>query len=392
MLAFGALGRHKLRSLLTMLGMIIGVGGVIGVVSIGESAKGFVSNTIQSYGANLGFINKRYFRNRPCKSLHMRDCELVKKQDGVIDVTPYLFTGRKVTFGNSSKQARVFGVAPSSRLMLNLNLTSGRFLNSVDYKKRSRVAVLTKSLAEELFDKGNPIGERIRVGNDRFTVIGLCKLTEAQKLINGSVHCIYCPATWVQHTRGLFGKVSRILFTYDNDCDIPSLVTTLPAKLSAAHKFRGDYSVRVLSDLVEKVSEMTMILTLAIAAIAGIALLVGGIGIMNIMLVSVAERTSEIGLRKAIGAKNSDILRQFLAESAAVSLVGGALGTICGALLTQTGLVLIEMKTNISIPLRLSPLAISVALITSITIGLFFGIWPAYKASKLSPISALRHL
>ena len=391
-LAFGALGRHKLRSLLTMLGMIIGVGGVIGVVSIGESARGFVTDTVASYGANIGIIRQRYYRNRSNKSLHLRDCSLVRKQTGVTNVTPYLTSGKKVTFNNVSKGAMLFGVDPCSLEMFNLCLTEGRYLASSDCSKRSRVAVLSVSLAEELFDKEQAIGKRIRVGADRFTVIGLCKLTESQKMINGTKYCVYCPASWLLHSKGLFGKVSRIIFTYDDKCDVDEIQAILPAALSAAHKFRGEYGVWVLSDVIAKISEITAILTLAIATIAAIALLVGGIGIMNIMLVSVAERTSEIGLRKAIGARNKDILKQFLAESAAVSLVGGILGTICGAFLTKAGLSLISWKTRVLIPLCLSPLAITVALITSMTIGLFFGIWPAYKASRLSPIRALRHL
>ena len=391
-LAFSALGRHKLRSLLTMLGMIIGVGGVIGVISIGESAKGFVTNTVESYGVNFGFVNRRYFRNRSCKSLHLRDCELIRQQEGVTNVTPYFTMGRKVTYDKVSKSALLFGTAPCSQKMFSLNLISGRYLNERDCDRKSRVAVLSEALALELFGTNNAIGKRFRVGDDRFTVIGLCRLTESQQLVLGTKYSLYCPATWLSHSMGLYGKISRIIFTYGKDCDIEKLQAKLPAVLSAAHKYRGEYRVSVLSDLVAKIGQVSAILTLAVAAIAAISLLVGGIGIMNIMLVSVAERTSEIGLRKAIGARNNDILKQFLAESAAVSLVGGILGTICGALLTQAGLSIISWKVEIAIPLCLSPLAISVALITSTSVGLFFGIWPAYKASRLSPIGALRHL
>jgi len=394
-MALCALMRHKLRSLLTMLGMIVGVGGVIAIVSIGESAQALAQGCMKHFGLRSAIARPYCSKDdERFESMRQRDAYVIATTPGVIEVAPVAGGPRGVLrWLEKHDWAYTTGVTRAFFEIQATELLEGRLINDDDVTNLRRVVVLSETTRERLFGEHSPIGERVRLDETTLTVIGVTKNSQAEALGMGPKRSsLYCPLSWAQHATGQHGLLSHVFFTYQSDMDLYRLATDIPAKLRAAHRMRGNFAVDFFTEAVAAVDKVGTIITLAISAIASIALLVGGIGIMNIMLVSVAERTSEIGLRKALGAKKGDILRQFLVESATVSGLGGILGIACGAGLAAIGLKLIEWRVDIPAPLTLSATAIAIALSISIGLGLFFGSWPAYKASRMDPITALRHL
>ncbi|MBH8556332.1 ABC transporter permease [Nostocaceae cyanobacterium CENA357] len=387
---------NKLRSALTMLGIVIGNASVIAMIGIGEGGQKFVNKQLESLGPNVLFIlpgnqeTQRISFEVP-KTLVLQDAEAIASQvPTVVGVAPELNRRQVVTYRNRNTDVNIIGTTPSFLSVRDFETDKGRFFSEVDIKRSNQVVVLGGDLAEKLFGSTNAIGQQLRVGNTSFQVIG----TLTSK--GSSVGADYDDAALIPITTSanrLVGKNSPYGIALDylvaaarDSESVDAAEFQIANLLRLRHKINGedDFTVRSQKDALQTVGQITSALTIMLAAIAGISLFVGGIGIMNIMLVSVTERTQEIGLRKAIGATEQDILLQFIIEAVIVSAVGGLVGTAVGV----SGILLVGALTPLEA--SLSPVAIAMAVGVSGGIGLFFGVVPARRAAKLDPIVALR--
>jgi putative ABC transport system permease protein len=397
-MATSTLVANKLRSGLTMLGIIIGNASVIAMVGIGQGTQKLAEEQFKSLGPNVLFIlpggpNSQQNRFGLPRTLVNADARAIARQvPSVAGVSPQLQASQAIVYENKNSTSQVIGVTPSFLTVRSFEVAKGRFVNDADLKAGNAVAVLGPDLATKLFEGREPIGAKIRVKNVTFEVIGL---TAAKGSSFGSNQddAAYIPLSTM--SRKLIGRVSpfgqEVSYIAVSARDSESLsaaefqVTNL---LRRRHNIIGDddFTVRNQKDALQIVGTITGALTLLLGAIAGISLLVGGIGVMNIMLVSVTERTQEIGLRKAIGATQADIRNQFMIESVILSAAGGAIGTLIGV----SAVVLVALVTPL--PASVSPIAIVMAVSVSGAIGLFFGVVPAQRAAKLDPIVALRSI
>ena len=388
-MAFSAIWSNKARSFLTMLGVIIGVVSVTVLISIGEGATSSVTDSISSMGTNLLSANiqtRRVGWGRPGGSnrsssakgtviLKMDDVLSLKDSEYISAVSPTCSGSLTVKAGSTNTNAQVMGVLPDYMTIVNQELESGRYIIDADVENRSAVCVVGPDLAEDLFGNTNVVGNTVHVNGRKFRIVGVLDSTSstlimpftlAQRMLNSTnITSIYISATDTSAVDAAESELNRYLYKkYQDD---------------------STYSITNQEAILETVNEMTGTLTLMLGGIAGISLLVGGIGIMNIMLVSVTERTREIGIRKAIGAKRRNILMQFLIESVVISGVGGVLGL---------GLSLILMKViggYMNLTLTMSASVIQLAMGFSMGVGVLFGLYPADKASKLKPIDALHY-
>ncbi|MBG1245294.1 ABC transporter permease [Nostoc sp. NZL] len=387
---------NKLRSALTMLGIVIGNASVIAMIGIGEGGQKFVNKQLESLGPNVLFIlpgnqeTQRISFEVP-KTLVLQDAEAIASQvPTVVGVAPELNRRQVVTYRNRNTDVNIIGTTPSFLSVRDFETAKGRFFSEVDIKRSNQVVVLGGDLAEKLFGNSNAIGQQLRVGNTSFQVIG----TLIAK--GSSVGADYDDAALIPITTSanrLVGKNSPYGIALDylvaaarDSESVDAAEFQIANLLRLRHKINGedDFTIRSQKDALQTVGQITGALTIMLAAIAGISLFVGGIGIMNIMLVSVTERTQEIGLRKAIGATEQDILLQFIIEAVIVSAAGGLVGTAVGI----SGILLVGAFTPLEA--SLSPVAITMAVGVSGGIGLFFGVVPARRAAKLDPIVALR--
>lgn len=386
---------NKLRSTLTMLGIIIGNASVIAMVGIGQGAQRLASEQFESLGPNVLFIipgNQNAQRNRDIpKTLVLDDAKAIASQvPSVTDVAPQIQSRLPVVYSNKNTNTQIIGVTPEFLPVRSFDLAKGRFISDQDLKSNNQVAILGSDVVGKLFGSQNPIGEKIRIRNLSFLVIGVME-QKGSFLGNNQDDTIFIPLTTMSNR--LRGRTSP----YGTEVDFIAVSARDANSIGAAqfqisnllrlrHKItvEDDFTVRTQRDVLQIVGTITGALTLMLAAIAGISLFVGGIGVMNIMLVSVTERTQEIGLRKAIGATQQDILIQFMIEAIILSAAGGIVGTIIGV----GGVTLVGALT----PLKagISPVAIVLAVGISGGIGLFFGVVPAQRAAKLDPIVALR--
>lgn len=388
---------NKLRSALTMLGIVIGNASVIAMIGIGEGGQKFVTKQLESLGPNVLFVipgnqeTQRITFDVP-KTLVLADAEAIATQvPTVVGVAPELNGRQLVTYRNQNTNASIIGTSPSFPEIREFEIDKGRFFSKIDQHRSNRVTVLGADLAEKLFGDTNPVGKQLQIKNVSFQIIGLL----AQKGSSpGAVD--YDEAALVPITTAanrLIGRNSPygIGLTYlvasakDGD-SVEAAEFQIANLLRLRHNIVGedDFTIRSQKDALETVGQITGALTIMLAAIASISLFVGGIGIMNIMLVSVTERTQEIGLRKAIGATQKDILLQFIIEAIIVSVAGGLIGTGLGV----SGITLVSVITPLEA--AISPTAIASAVGVSGGIGLFFGVVPARRAAKLDPIVALR--
>ncbi|MGQ9779555.1 MAG: ABC transporter permease [Bacillota bacterium] len=385
--AFGALLGNPLRSFLTALGVVIGVGAVIVMVSIGEGARAQVTQQIQSLGSNLlmvmpGRMQRGAWGSRPTLTNDL--VPVVAACPSVKRVAPEASGMRQVSFGDASIMTNVTGVTEDYWAVRKLGLASGAFFGEAEVRAARKVAVIGAEVAKELFPNQDPLGQKIKVGRVKFTVIGVAA-PRGQAGFFSQDDVVYIPLSTAQ--RRLFGN-NRIRMIYA-EAQSEKLMDQAAAEIREALLVKLEdenaFTVNNQADILSTAQQMTQTLTLLLAGIAGVSLLVGGIGIMNIMFVSVTERIREIGIRKAVGAHEKEIMAQFLYEAATLSLLGGAIGFLLGSL----GAAVLSRAFGWSTVI--SPSAVIVAFGLSLLVGVFFGVYPAGRAARLDPIEALRH-
>ncbi len=379
-LSISAIMANKLRSFLTMLGVIIGVFAVVALVSLGQGSTSMVTEQVQAMGSNLLTVN--ITGRGAVRGLSLDETYRLTSHDGVSAVAP-VKTGRvTVKYGSNTHTTSLEGVTPEFASVRNHDAETGRFIMAVDVEYRQNVAVLGTEVADELFDGIVPPGAEIRIDGTMFTVIGVLE-RKGSGMGGSNDNKIIIPLTTAQRLLKSV-DITTIYVQTISENTVDRVMAGLTASLT--QHFRDENAFRIFNqaEMLSMVDQVTGTLTLMLGGIASISLLVGGIGIMNIMLVSVTERTREIGVCKALGAKRRDILLQFLVESTVISGLGGMMG-----LLLSYGVIrLISRYTGL--PAVFTPQVLALAVIFSLCVGVFFGIWPANKAAKLSPMEALR--
>ena len=404
-IALRGLSANKLRAALTMLGIMIGVAAVITLLAIGDGVTRFVADQFSGLGTNLVFILPDEGGPGPMSdsltesSMTLRDAELLADPSliaGVDGVAPFLFRQVDLQYGGNLHTVLGRASTPNYADINNLEIARGRGIDETDYNARSRVIVLGPETVQAIFpDDIDPLDQDIRVNGITFRVIGVLTEKGASGIGGSQDDIALIPLTTAQErlfdSRSSSGEflVDAILMQASSDEAIDGIIIDASNVLRQSHNitFRDDDDFQILtqSDFVQAFGAVTGVLTLFLGAIASISLLVGGIGIMNIMLVSVTERTREIGLRKAVGARKADILGQFLTEAVVLALLGGLLGILIGVLgATAINLYVPELDTSVTFD------SVALAVGFSVAVGLFFGIYPASRAAGLHPIEALR--
>jgi putative ABC transport system permease protein len=394
-IALRALARNKVRSALTMLGIIIGVASVIAMVGLGQGAQRQVQDQISSMGTNMLIVSAGSQRTGGVRggagsasTVTVDDAQAISQAPAVAAVSPSVSASVTLVSGNQNWTTRAEGVSPSYLEIRNRTVATGEFFGPSEVRSAARVAVIGQTVASELFGDADPVGQTIRVRNLPFRVVGVLAAkgqsqwgqdqddtllipypTAMKKLLS----TVYVPTVYVS------ARSEEATFQAEEQIN---------ALLRQRHNIREgqepDFSVRNLTDVAEAAAATTRVMTLLLGSIAGVSLLVGGIGIMNIMLVSVTERTREIGIRMAVGARSKAVQNQFLIESVVLGLAGGVAGIAIGV---GTSLLLAKV---FSWPSLISPAAVFISAAFSMAIGVFFGYWPAKKAANLDPIEALR--
>ncbi|MBN2337368.1 MAG: ABC transporter permease [Acidobacteria bacterium] len=401
--ALASLGRHKLRSFLTMLGMIFGVGAVIAMLSIGAGAEEESLRTIASFGIRNIIIQAKEFKTEELQQIRteslgvsMRDVEAL---ESILKPKPLISASRLVkTYQVNSEKARsdsrVLGVSSTYPVIQNLKLLQGAFFLEEDEKANGQVCVLGIAAKQKLFGFGDVLNEKIKVNDVWFTVVGILADATVEKQefegvkIQNPNNDIYIPITTAIRkfdTESVENELNEIVIRIADDAEIKEQASTINNLMSVMHHYVDDYSIVVPEKLLEQNQRTQGIFNVVMGAIASISLLVGGIGIMNIMLASVLERTNEIGLRRAIGAKKLDIRMQFMAEAVAISLAGGIIGVGLGYGISKAVAAFSGWNTIITAA------SVGLSFGVSSVIGLIFGIYPAVQASNLDPIECLRY-
>lgn len=391
---------NKMRSMLTSLGIIIGVSAVIIMLAVGSGASKKIAKEMESMGSNLLMVRSASAKSggvrmgmgtRP--TLTLKDAEAIEtKVRGVLAVAPYSSQTQQVTYGNQNWSTSVGGTTQPYFMIRNYEIESGRGFIPEDNKNSTKVAILGQTVATELFGDVDPINKTIRIGNVPFKVVGLLKTKGSSGMGQDQDDLVFIPITTAQ--RKVFGTdfpgtVNMIAVKSQNDQVISLTEEDITELLVSRHHIgknqENDFEIRNLAEMQETIKSTTKTMSLLLGAIAGVSLIVGGIGIMNIMLVSVTERTKEIGIRMAIGANASDIRVQFLIESFLLSISGGLIGVFIGIV----GSLLMQKFAGMNVAITLSSILLSLGF--SAAIGIGFGYYPAYKASLLNPIDALRY-
>jgi len=378
-MAMRALTGNRIRTVLTMLGVIIGVAAVIALMSAGQGAQKTVSEQIDSMGTNLILVTPSF----ASVSLEVSDADYVLKRVPLVSrAMPVIQVQAEVSWKSNSATVSVQGVTEDFPEIRSFHPESGRFILESDVAQRRRVAVVGKTIVENVFDGADPIGQVIAVRGQPFTVVGVME-EKGESFGADQDNVVFVPVSTLQRLAGtryvsaLYAQVGKL---EDTDAAVSQISAAFDAK------FRRSNTVTVTSQkqLLDAVSTVTQTFTVLLASIAGISLLVGGIGIMNIMLVSVTERTREIGLRKAVGAKSGDIMFQFLIEASVISGCGGIVGILLGAVVSD-----FLAQFGGWVP-YLSASSVLLAFGFSIAVGIFFGLYPAARAARLDPILCLR--
>jgi len=399
-IALRALWVNKMRSFLTMLGIIIGVGAVITMLAVGTGASEKISEQIASVGSNLiivipGSITQGGIRmgSGSISSLTRDDAEAIEKECSAVSaVAPMLNTGAQVVYGNQNWATGIYGTTAGILEVKDCSLVAGRNFIDQDIRNATKVCILGQTVVDNLFGGIDPIGQIIRIKKVPFTVIGILE-TKGQSIIGQDQDdVVYIPVTTAQKKivgTSIPGMVRSIMVKARNAEDMSLAEKQVTELLRQRHRSgpnkEDDFTVRNLTQMMQVAEQSAKVMTILLGAIASISLLIGGIGIMNIMLVSVTERTREIGIRMAIGAKTWDIRIQFIIEALTLSMIGGIFGITLGV----TGSSILSAAAGWTT--IVSPLSIILAFGFSGLVGIFFGFYPAYKASLLNPIDALRY-
>ncbi len=395
---FGILA-NKARSGLTVLGIVIGIGSVVAMVSIGQGATSDISENIQSLGSNLlvvmpgsqGGVGSQVRGGiGSASTLVLEDAEAIAEQiDYVEAVAPEVSTRKQVVVKSENTNTSIYGVNVSYAEVKNVELETGSFISDQSVKKNSKVAVLGPDTRDDLFGEGvNPVGEKIKIETMQFTVIGVTK-SKGGTGMGSSDDLIYIPISTAQRYLTGSDAISTINIEVE-EADLMSYVeeqitNLLLIRHNIASSLNADFTIMNQADILAAMSDVSGTLTLLLGAIAGISLIVGGIGIMNMMLTTVTERTREIGLRKSLGGKNRDITFQFLAESVTLTFVGGLIGIILGWI---ASILVTKFSGTTTV---VTAWSIFLAFGISAAIGIIFGYYPARRAASLNPIEALRY-
>jgi putative ABC transport system permease protein len=392
-----ALSRNRMRSALTVLGIVIGVAAVIATLAIGQGAREAVQAQIRNLGANTLTVVSGTFTAGGARmsmgsnnTLTPDDAEAIKRECPAVQaVAPTVRTGAQVVYGANNWATQVQGTTADFPIVRAWPVASGVFITDSDVRGAAKVCVLGSSVVEQLFGTADPVGSMVRVKDMPFRVVGVLSTKGGQGWGGSQDDVIMVPLTTAQ--RKLIGRttLNSISVSAVSEAQVNTALDQITELLRQRHRIRlgadQDFFIFTQQEMANSAAETSKVMTLLLASIAAVSLLVGGIGIMNIMLVSVTERTREIGIRRAIGARRRDIMMQFLAESAFLSLAGGALGVALG----------IGAATAVSQfarwPTMIQPAAVALAFGFSTAIGLFFGYYPALRAAALDPVEALRY-
>ncbi len=396
-LASKSILKNKMRTLLTMLGIVIGVAAVIVMIAVGNGASSSIQAQIKSLGTNMIVITPGSTSQGGASQgagsfnrLTIDDAEKLKREGTVFSgVSPVVFTFAQAIGNGSNWRTQAQGVATDFQEIRDWQTTSGDFFTDSDVRSMRKVVVLGNTVAQNLFPDGDAVGQQIQLRNVPFTVIGVLEAKGQTASGNDQDDVALLPYSTLQSRLAGRQFIGQILVSTTSENDIPAAQSEVTAIMREAHKLNeaepDDFTVKNQEELAAAATGTTRVMSLLLAAIASISLLVGGIGIMNIMLVSVTERTREIGIRMAIGGRGSDVLTQFLVESVVMSLAGGLIGILAGA----GGAALLGNITGWTVSTPLS--AVVIAVTFSAAVGIFFGYYPARKAAALNPIEALRY-
>ncbi len=395
-----ALRINPLRSALTALGVIIGVASVVAMVALGQGAQKQIQASISSLGSNLliivpGSANQGGVRGAPgsFNSLTLADAEAIEREvAGVAAVAPSQRGSAQIVAQGANWNTRIEGVTPSYLAARDWGVASGRFFDDRETRQARKVAVIGATVARELFPNSDPVGERVRISGGAYEIIGVLDAKGQSGFGQDQDDIVLAPLQTVKRRvsgrQGRANTVSQISVKAESEDILAQVQEDAATLLRQRHRIgegdTDDFTVQNLSSIAETMQQTTQVFTGLLAGIAAVSLLVGGIGIMNIMLVSVTERTREIGLRKALGARKADILRQFGLEAIVLSLAGGFVGLIVGALAAW------GITSAMGLPLTVGLMSAAVALVFSAFVGVAFGSFPAWRAAQLDPIEALR--
>ena len=397
-IAISSLFRNKMRTVLTMLGIVIGIASVIAMVSIGQASTQSVKTELSSMGSNMIMIMPARQRRggvdmgmSTSKALDNKDLEALSKNTKyVAAVSPNVTTNKQLIYGNNNHSCSVSGVSAAYLDIRKYELKEGVMFTDDDVKRYNKVCVIGQTVVDELFTNGeDPIGKSIRFGSIPMTVIGVLESKGQSGMGDDQDDIVFAPYTTIQKRFLGITYFNMMYASATSEEESELAATEITYILRSNHGIKDgmedDFDIRTQEELVSTISSVTKVMTTLLAAIASISLVVGGIGIMNIMYVTVTERTKEIGLRMAIGAHNRDIKLQFLCESVILSLIGGIIGIILGLIISYVASKILNM------PYVVSEMAILASFIVCALTGIFFGWYPAKKAANLDPINALRY-
>jgi putative ABC transport system permease protein len=400
-LAFRSLARNKVRTFLTMLGIVIGIASVIAMVAIGQGASRMIESQINSMGKNLMMVlpgavssGGMSFGSGSVTTLTPDDGVAIQKEvPSVKAVTPVVRTrGVQLIYGNMNwAPSNFYGASPAFLEVREWNLEEGAFFTDQDVFSAAKTCVLGQTVADSLFQGESPIDKVIRIKNMPFKVVGILTKKGTSAMGSDQDDLVIAPWTTVKMVLqgSAFHNIDQLLVSATTTAELPDAVRDITLLLRQRHRIRDgeevDFRILLMSEMMSATQESSRVMTVLLSLIASISLLVGGIGIMNIMLVSVVERTREIGLRMAVGARRIDILLQFLMESVTLSSVAGAIGVLLGPVAA------VIISTTQRWPTLISPVSIGISFVFSFAVGVFFGFYPAMRASRLDPIEALRY-
>jgi len=406
-IALRALAKNKMRAGLTVLGVVIGIAAVTTMVSVGQSAGDLVQGEFQAFGANVIVVipaSKRHrgvhrgFGSRP--TLTAEDCDAIGEEcDSVMAASPIVGAGGQLIYGNNNWMPReMMGVGTEYLTVRNWEIAHGGFFTERDIASAAKVCVIGRTVVAKLFQTTNPLGKMIRIRNIPFEVIGVLEEKGANLVGEDQDNVVLAPYTTIRkRLRGSNFDSVDVIFASARSPELMSEAQhEMRQLLFERHRIppgeSADFEVKDTAEIAAFLDKVTGTMTILLASIAGISLLVGGVGIMNIMLVSVTERTREIGIRLAVGARSSDILWQFLVEAMVLSAIGGAIGFALGwSASTGITMVINSMTSGTKWPIVVSFKAAIVAILFSTAVGVFFGFFPALRASRMDPIEALRY-